>query len=442
MQKCLAKFIVIFLFAPLILKAQVAELVAHYPLNNSGEELGQKYTSMKLINTIFSGGGTYTEGVYDDFGKQKGNAVLSPFISEWDLGNFYLSLSFKASRLKKMPIFMIGSSARLLGLYISPEGQLQVEINNHNLSYAVEKISLKHSQWYLLQISLKNQELQIFLDKTLIFSKKNIILNEQYISSDKNISSVDFGNGNCFEGYWKDLKISKTSSQSNNGNSETTATALETPIGKWETTEINVPGNATQDYYTKSRRKFFLLKHTDEKLSLIWQDEKSKIIYYTVFSEDLKQGKTSVLNSEKSEKLLAACIDDKNNLYYAVSSDDYERNKGNDILSLYKTDKNGGKILKKSYNSDKKNLDIFAFGNYAAALSYNNQTLAIFMARTMNKSGDGLNHQGGIALVFDSNTLEIIRNTGQTSGHSFDNFLMASKNGNFIGVDLGDNYPR
>jgi hypothetical protein len=60
----------------------------------------------------------------------------------------------------------------------------------------------------------------------------------------------------------------------------------------------------------------------------------------------------------------------------------------------------------------------------------------------MNKSSDGLNHQGGIAVSFDANTLELVRNFGQTSGHSFDNFLTINQNGEFIGMDLGDNYPR
>ena len=57
--------------------------------------------------------------------------------------------------------------------------------------------------------------------------------------------------------------------------------------------------------------------------------------------------------------------------------------------------------------------------------------------------GDGLNHQGGIAVVFNAdNTLALMTNHGQTSGHSWDNFLTARPSGEFLGIDLGDNFPR
>lgn len=55
---------------------------------------------------------------------------------------------------------------------------------------------------------------------------------------------------------------------------------------------------------------------------------------------------------------------------------------------------------------------------------------------------DGLNHQGAIAVVFDASSLGVLRNHGQTSGHSFENQLIVGQSGEFIGVDLGDNYPR
>ena len=64
------------------------------------------------------------------------------------------------------------------------------------------------------------------------------------------------------------------------------------------------------------------------------------------------------------------------------------------------------------------------------------------IGRTMHKSSDGLNHQGGIAVVFDAATLAVEQNLGQTSGHSFENAMYAGDDGGFYGIDLGDNYPR
>merc|ERR1712032_925784 len=60
----------------------------------------------------------------------------------------------------------------------------------------------------------------------------------------------------------------------------------------------------------------------------------------------------------------------------------------------------------------------------------------------MHKAPDGLNHQGGIAVVLDAETLSVVKNNGQTSGHSFENSLSVSESGEFVSVDLGDNFPR
>jgi hypothetical protein len=59
----------------------------------------------------------------------------------------------------------------------------------------------------------------------------------------------------------------------------------------------------------------------------------------------------------------------------------------------------------------------------------------------MFRGGDGLRHQGAIAVTF-SLDLSKLQNHGQTSGHSFGNLLTENAAGQFIGLDLGDNYPR
>jgi hypothetical protein len=60
----------------------------------------------------------------------------------------------------------------------------------------------------------------------------------------------------------------------------------------------------------------------------------------------------------------------------------------------------------------------------------------------MTRGSDGLNHQGAIAIVVNPSDLTLVKNLGQTSGHSFANSLTMGSNGNFLGMDLGDNYPR
>jgi hypothetical protein len=77
-----------------------------------------------------------------------------------------------------------------------------------------------------------------------------------------------------------------------------------------------------------------------------------------------------------------------------------------------------------------------------ASLTFSEGRLALLLARTMHQADDGLNHQGGIAAIFDARTLALTRYLGQTSGHSFQNQLVAARAGGFLGVDMADNYPR
>jgi hypothetical protein len=60
----------------------------------------------------------------------------------------------------------------------------------------------------------------------------------------------------------------------------------------------------------------------------------------------------------------------------------------------------------------------------------------------MYKSGDGLNHQGAIAVVFSARDPAMFKNFGQITGHSFGNLVTVNSRGEFLGIDLGDCYPR
>ncbi len=185
-------------------------------------------------------------------------------------------------------------------------------------------------------------------------------------------------------------------------------------------------------------RQFFLFK-TKKQISVIWQNKQSKSILLTKFSEDLRSQKTISLKNSSKAQLIAAAFNNKNHFFYATIQD---RKHSKSILTLYKIDEKGELIKKSKPNTSKSKLNIFRFGNYMAHLKYLNNQLGLFIARTMHKSNDGLNHQGGIAVLFNANDLSVIRNFGQTSGHSFDNYLTSNSAGEFLGIDLGDNYPR
>ena len=111
-----------------------------------------------------------------------------------------------------------------------------------------------------------------------------------------------------------------------------------------------------------------------------------------------------------------------------------------------KVDSKGKVLAAKKYDTGTKNggLNIYQYSTSGASIAWNaaDNTLGLVISRTMTKGGDGLNHQGAIAVVIDANNMNVLKNYGQTSGHSFGNSLHTGSNGKFVGADMGDNYPR
>ena len=110
-----------------------------------------------------------------------------------------------------------------------------------------------------------------------------------------------------------------------------------------------------------------------------------------------------------------------------------------------KVDSDGNQLAAKNYDTSNQGLNIYKIdpGSSGSSLAWNldDNTLGLVVSRTMTRGGDGLNHQGAIAVVLDSSDMSIVKNYGQTSGHSFGNSLHADTTG-FVGADMGDNYPR
>jgi hypothetical protein len=188
-------------------------------------------------------------------------------------------------------------------------------------------------------------------------------------------------------------------------------------------------------------RQSFLLSEYGDKIAMVWQDKEDKTIWLSRFAEDLKSQTSIQFPNSKGAVLVAATNDNSGNYYYAVVEQKTIASE-NDLLTLIKVDKKGKEMERCIPETDVSGINLYRFSNYMADMEYANGKIALFIARKMNKSSDGLNHQGGIALIFDASTLELSQNLGQTSGHSFDNYLTVNAENEFIGLDLGDNYPR
>jgi len=170
----------------------------------------------------------------------------------------------------------------------------------------------------------------------------------------------------------------------------------------------------------------------DGRLVWTWQNAQRTINLGTIFPD----GKSTNVPLPVSLSMLLATAFTAEHVYYITVGDG-----NNPTIKLVKTDHKGKLVASRVLSNTKEEFNVFAQGNYPVSLVYGNGTLALILSRTMQKSSDGLNHQGSIAASFNAETLATIKNLGQNSGHSFNNRMIFDGEA-FISLDLGDNYPR
>ena len=219
-------------------------------------------------------------------------------------------------------------------------------------------------------------------------------------------------------------------------------------------------GPQTHEHKYSTAKRFLRITRGDGALGIVWQDEASSVVRMTWFQGDETTSTQDIHSGADSGgiavRLYGASSDGDASVFFFVVS----RNKANKDVDpdingenyvravLIKCDAYTGNIIlarDASTLAVDGGLNIARTSDPAGSLVYRppvegeeNATLGMIIARNMWNG-----HQGAIASVWDANTLNLVKILGQTSGHSFANRLSLSKNtGDFIGVDLGDNFPR
>ena len=171
-------------------------------------------------------------------------------------------------------------------------------------------------------------------------------------------------------------------------------------------------------------RNFFLIVDRGTT-SVFCQDQNQGKGHLIKFSSDFNSVTTIDFNIDNNFKLGAAVAGDAEIIFYIL----VEKKNAGDKLStrkvfIVKADTTTGQeLLRNQLDSSVNQLDIYELST-GCFLEYNGKEIAMYISRIKTKSRDGLNHQGGICVLFNSQTLEIIKNHGQTSGHSFGNSIV------------------
>jgi hypothetical protein len=191
--------------------AQSSELIAHFPMKDSPINLIDDYKNLRMVNVKFINQALYCEGEYGDFDNNEGKMISTPPLDALDLNEFTISIQFKAVKNEQMPVFVLGRACRLLSFVLENDGKITLESNNGD-EYLETQLEYQPNTWHQATITYEknNSTAQIYLDGewggSLNLDFSDSCLGE-WLSSNTDISTTNYSNGKCFQGYWRDLKV-------------------------------------------------------------------------------------------------------------------------------------------------------------------------------------------------------------------------------------------
>ncbi len=179
------------------------------------------------------------------------------------------------------------------------------------------------------------------------------------------------------------------------------------------------------------------------EIGVVWQDKAGKV-QVTWVDAGLGEPRTVPLKGLAGATLAAAAADSKGNLYYLMIEPAPAGRSETTVLkaAMVLAAPDGKPIKEVPFDTSKEQFNVYEYGGrWVASMAIGKDSGCLILPRTMFQSPDGLHHQGAIAVTFAPD-LSKFQNHGQTSGHSFGNLLTENAQGQFLGLDLGDNYPR
>ena len=212
--------------------------------------------------------------------------------------------------------------------------------------------------------------------------------------------------------------------------------------------DLSSPARAPDDKEVSSldlstaRRQVLVGNEKLGQAGVLWQDKEPGTIYITWVAPGFTHHRTIPVKGLQDGRLVAGTTDPRGNLYYfVIEKPSSDRPESVTLKAmLYLSDPDGKSLRECPVDMSKGAFNMYKYAGMGS-MSYSRGVVGLIFPRTMHKSSDGLRHQSAIAATF-SGDLSRIRKVGQTSSHSFGNFLIANPRGGFIGMDLGDNYPR
>jgi hypothetical protein len=177
--------------------------LAWYPLTNDAQDCLGAYDPMTLVNTPFTNGGIYCNGMYQFGGDPDRSAAGTPSLAALDFNGFIMAVDFMAVTNVTAPIIVGGGLWRWGGIYLRSDGMVGMLVNDAGPypSSTAYSTGVWHEAAFVF--SATNNTAEIYVDGRLA-DRRAVVLNHH---DDRDIHNAHYGNGATFKGYLRNLRV-------------------------------------------------------------------------------------------------------------------------------------------------------------------------------------------------------------------------------------------
>jgi len=211
----------------------------------------------------------------------------------------------------------------------------------------------------------------------------------------------------------------------------------------WRSERVDLVHHAFDGSIAWNERR--VLINDEERVGVMWRESEGPAIRVEWLNPETGAHQSARMDCANDDRFVAGAADAKGNLYYLLAQAlPFGRPPDQTLrVTIHKASPAGKPLLHQQLDTLPEALNVWYYAPAdLGSMRVSGGTVGVIFPHRMYKGGDGLRHQRAIALTFSTKTLALQRNLGQTSGHSKGSILSVGSKGRFLGLDLGDNYPR
>ena len=190
-------------------------------------------------------------------------------------------------------------------------------------------------------------------------------------------------------------------------------------------------------------RQILVCNAKTQQIGVLWQANPSGAVYITWVDADLTSHETIKLKSMADGVLAAGTADPTGNVYYLeVQRGPTDPPPKVPLRAvMYAAAPDGQALGERKFDTTTAkggfNIRSYEGAGSLGSMVYQNGMLGVILPRIIDSG-----HQVASTYVFSARDPSTFKDLGTASSHSFGNYVTPESRGGFLGVDLGDNYPR